>query len=243
MTWDSYTDFVARHPYLMAHVGLVALAMLVLRYVPKRRRRIACWFGAACVPGAVINFAEWDYWCPVRWLGGSLGPEDILFDFLNGLIVGLMVPIPWPAGQTPPSHPRLRRYLPLTSAAMLLFAGLISFGVSVFVASLWVMAVWSAGLLALRPRNIVPAAWVLCAFVPIYWAIVRVQFFLWPHYVHQWDPVHPLGFVWLGVPVGELVWAAVFGVFWPALMLFVLEPPALAPATPAADHSASSSRK
>lgn len=249
MNAASFAAVVAKHPYLFGNVFTLAIVALVLLVVPRRRRRFALWSAAACVPGVLVALAESTYWRPAYILPGKLRIEDVLFNYVAGALVGLLVVLPWPAGGPPPRHPWLRRYLPAAGAGLLLFVVFVQLEIPVFEASLWATGLWGAGLLALRPRWAVRATMAGSAFVVAYWAVVRVELLMWPEFIRQWGAAHSLTFLWLGVPAGELVWAAVFGISWAAFMLFVLEPPAVgvrpagASSGVAADHSASSSRK
>jgi hypothetical protein len=223
MTWTSYTDFVARYPYLVANVATLALVALVWFLVPARRRRVTLWSGVANLPGVVVAAVETDYWHPVGIFSNCL-IENAVFQCLVGALVGLVTVIPWPSDVAPSRRRRMRRYLPAATVGVLLFSALVVLGVPTFEASLWATGLWGAGLLALRPRNLLPATIAMLGFVPVYWACVRIELALWPDFIRQWGATHPLAFLWLGVPAGEMIWAAVFAVAWSAFVLFVLEP-------------------
>ncbi len=55
-----------------------------------------------------------------------------------------------------------------------------------------------------------------------WYAAVRLFFSLWPEFALQWNPGSAWSTPVLGVPLGELAWAIVFGSYWPLFMAYVL---------------------
>jgi hypothetical protein len=78
-------------------------------------------------------------------------------------------------------------------------------------------------LVSIRPRLFPLAAAGVTLFVPVYALIVALQFRIWPNYVLHWNPAAYGGASFLGVPMGEILWAAVFAATWPLMMGFFFD--------------------
>jgi hypothetical protein len=60
-------------------------------------------------------------------------------------------------------------------------------------------------------------------FTLVYCTIVRVYFLIWPDFINQWNNETFWGSPALGLPVGEILGALAFGLFWPLLVGYCLE--------------------
>jgi hypothetical protein len=63
----------------------------------------------------------------------------------------------------------------------------------------------------------------LALFVPFYFLVVRLQFAVFPGYPLQWNRQGPWAAAFLGVPAGELAWAAAFAILWPVMIASAFE--------------------
>jgi hypothetical protein len=60
-------------------------------------------------------------------------------------------------------------------------------------------------------------------FLLVYVGIVKMQFYFWPGYLGQWTLTGVLGGTVFGVPLGEIVFAAVFALLWPLHIAFAFD--------------------
>ena len=78
---------------------------------------------------------------------------------------------------------------------------------------------------ALRPEIVRLAAWGAFALPVVWTALVALTFALEPTFVHESNLEGAWGARLLGVPLGEIAWAAVFGAFWPTFLGHVFRVP------------------
>jgi hypothetical protein len=63
----------------------------------------------------------------------------------------------------------------------------------------------------------------LVTFTPIYLIEEKLQFAAWPNYLSYWNSGGLWGTLVLGIPLGEIAWAAVFGAVCPVVIASVLD--------------------
>jgi hypothetical protein len=220
-------DFISTHPYLIANIPLLFLiAMSVKISWPDNYRRLSLWSGLACLPCSILALLHnGSYWNPIRLGNWPIGIEDLIFTFVTGTMAWLLAA--WPYRRRLSSNIRFSVWV-----RRALFAGLLFGGIS--------LLLWQAGIIGLENTLIAgmltfliflfrkPALWPLAAsgvllFLPIYVFIVKIQFSIWPDYLLQWGLTGPLGSTFLGIPIGEIVYAAVFAAVWPTYIAFVCD--------------------
>ena len=218
----------ANHAYFFANLPLFAAVCAIL--ILGRRRpivRLALHSGLAFLPCSLLAFTDGEYWRPARLGGGPIGVEDLLFTFIAGAVVwlcaawghrgNLTVPAHFPAGRV------TRRLVLWQLPAGALLAALWRAGLDPMSAALLASIPLLTFLLARRPRLWILSGAALGCFVPFYWAFVRIQFAAFPTYPSQWNPQGPWTPAFLGLPAGELAWAAVLAVLWPVLIASVFD--------------------
>jgi len=157
------------------------------------------------------------YWSPKRVGGWILGPEDLLISFAVALmawfIVALLLRGKISFASTTPGF--FRRY---NTAAGLSVGFFLVFHFSGLepMASLILTCGVMAILLQIIRRDLWPLA--LCGFLGfplLYLLVVRLDFWLCPDFILQWNRDSVWGVTFLGFPLGEITWSVVFGAYWP----------------------------
>jgi hypothetical protein len=220
-------EFFKTHPYLIANIPLLFLILALTKAVqPTQYGRLSLLSGLVCIPYSILALLHNEsYWKPVRLGGWPIGIEDLVFTFISGAMVWLLVARPYRRNLAMDHLLSLWgiRYISIT----LLFGGFGLFlgcaGVKSLENTLITCTLALAGLLILR-RTLWPlAVRGVVLFLPIYILIVQVQFSIWPDYLLQWNLNGPLGLTIMGIPVGEFAWAAVFAAVWPVYVAFVFD--------------------
>jgi hypothetical protein len=220
-------DFINTHPYLIANIPLFFLIAMAVKVVkPDNYRRLSLWSGLACLPCSILALLHnKSYWNPTRLGNWPIGIEDLVFSFVTGTMVWLLAG--WPYRHRLTNNIRLSVWVRRT-----LFTGLIFGGIC--------LLLWESGIIGLENTLIAgiltlliillrkPALWPLTAsgvlfFLPIYVFIVKIQFSVWPDYLLQWNLTGPLGATFLGIPIGEMVYAVVFAAVWPTYIAFICD--------------------
>lgn len=218
----------ANHAYFFANLPLFAVVCAIL--ILGRRRpivRLALHSGLAFLPCSLLALTDGEYWRPARLGGGHIGIEDPIFTFIAGAAVwlcaawgrrgNLTVPPRFPAGRVT-GRLVLWQLPPGALLAALWLAGLDHMSATLLASIPLLMF-----LLSRRPELWILSGAGLASFVPVYWAVVRIQFAAFPAYPSQWNPHGPWAPTFLGLPAGELAWAAVFAAVWPVLIASVFE--------------------
>lgn len=197
-------------PYLVGN--LIAFPMLALAWLaagPQRRAMVAS--GALCTPLGALSLVLDEYWLPRRIGRLPLGIEDFLFSFQAGASA-------WFWGSLPFRHrlvaiidwrPMLRRALNVVAAfaagLALLWMGGMSGPTPIFLASL----VISTAAVAWRPRLWRFAATTGMLFTSSYALLLWALFAILPGLAGEWPSGPQWTVPFLGLPVGEYVWALV----------------------------------
>ena len=216
------------HPYFFANLPLFAVVCAFL-ILGRRGQlcRLVLYSALACLPCSLLALKDGDYWRPARLGGGRMGVEDLVFTFTSGAAAWLCAAWLYRGDLTAPPH------LPASRAVKrLLLWGLTS---GVLPAALWRAGLdpMSAALLAAIPLLTVllirrRRLWILAFtgltfFVPAYFSVVKLQFAIFPDYPLQWNQQGPWAAPFLGVPAGELAWAAAFALLWPVVIASAFE--------------------
>lgn len=219
---------IASHPYFFANLPLFAAISAVLILGGRRPLyRLALYSGLACLPLSLLALMHGGYWRPARLGGGPIGVEDLVFTFTSGAAAWLCAAWPYRGNLRAPSQ------LPASRVVKrILLWGALS---EVLLAVLWRAALdpMSATLLASVPLLAILLArrrqlWILAGtglalFVPAYFAVVKLQFAVFPDYPLQWNRQGPWAAAFLGVPAGEFAWAAAFAMLWPVMIASAFE--------------------
>ncbi len=220
-------DFIKNHPYLIANIPWFFLLAIVVSLVrPENYRRLSLWSGLACLPCSILALIHNEsYWNPIRLGNWPIGIEDLVFTFAAGTMGWLLAA--WPFRYRLSINIRLSLWVRRAGFTGMIFGGLC-------------LLLWQAGINGLENTLLAgililpvlllrkPALWSLAGsgillYLPIYALIVKIQLLIWPDYIQQWTLIGPFGIIFLGVPVGELVYALVFAAVWPVYMAFVCD--------------------
>lgn len=216
-------------PYLVASVAYLALVMALARATlspPQARLTLL----AAAVHAPAAAFApllEPSYWTPARVGGGPLGIEDVLITGAVASWAWYLVALRFDGRLGAPVAARDAFLRSLAPGGWVIAGYLALWLIGVDPMTALILTCTAGALVgaALRPEIAPLAAWGAIA-LPIVWtALVALTFALDPAFVHEWNPEGPWGARLLGVPLGEIAWAAVFGAFWPTFLGHVFRVP------------------
>jgi hypothetical protein len=220
-------EFVKAHPYLFANLPILAAVILLPQLAPNRDyRRAAVFSGLACLPCSLAEITSGEYWRPVLLSRIPIGVEDMIFTYSFGAAAWMIAALwclesctvgirtfraaflrllPWAFTTVAAGMVVWLTGMPHLTAILISSSGLLLF-LLIRRASLWRLAV--AGLVF---------------FTPLYMFIVNFQFAVWPNYLSYWNTGGPWGTLVLGIPRGEIAWAAVFGAVWPVVIASALD--------------------
>jgi hypothetical protein len=214
-------EIIYSYPYLFSNVLSLAVLMFVMMMglSPKNQWETLV-VGLANIPfGLLVFLFEGDYWSPRRLGGGVVGVEDILVSFVTGAGVWLIVALTYGNRLNTRFSMMtfLKRYISLSvicsaafyciwmvfgamTALILTYVGILVF-LLVIRSHLW-------------PLMLVGAL----IWGPIYCGIARIDFWIWPDFLSQWQDHTKWGQNIFGLPVGEIVWSISFGAITPLII-------------------------
>lgn len=210
-------ELLGTYTYLawaLAQTVVLGAGMLVCR----EHRLAALRSALLAAPFGLISMG-WvpGYWQPVRlasWL--RTGPEDVLSAFATGGLIwllGFATSPGWTALATWRDGWFLRGNLVLGVG---LGGGLLGLGVGL--SPLAATALGTALVLAVfgrtRPFLLGPAVRAALALAVVHGAILWAILGVWPGFLDQWHPSGLAGLRLAGVPISEVVWAALTGLGW-----------------------------
>jgi hypothetical protein len=216
--------FLTLYPYLVANlVTLFLLLLCVKRTWISGQGKIAFLSGIMCIPFCLVGLLhEGQYWTPLRLGGGPFGIEDVLFCMNAAVMVWLLAT--WPFARRITIDITLRevfmRYVLIlisgTGAFLLLFMS----NEPVMTGTLVIMMTAMLAFIGLECHSWPLAVTGVALFLPLYVIVVGTEFAVWPAYVYSWGSTTIWGNLVAGVPIGEIAWAAAFGLLWPLLIAF-----------------------
>ncbi|HMD71233.1 MAG TPA: hypothetical protein VKF41_07810 [Bryobacteraceae bacterium] len=226
----SVRQALGTYPYLFWNILWLSGLLLAARWhtLPSHRR-LTLRLGLIMVPNGLFSLAypdHWkDYWNPNRVGGWVVGPEDVLFAFNVGATACLAAALLYRGRLIVAERPvsRIGRTLALGIPAQCLFLVLFS----MFRSGIGSMIL--AQLVALVPVAVFRSGlWRFSAaggigFPLIYCGILKSVYWICPDFVSCWRSTPPWGLLLFGIPVGEIVWAVSFGLFWPLFAGFVFD--------------------
>lgn len=211
--------FFQNYPYLWASLlslfVFVTLSVLLLR---KDHRNTVIFSGLVNSTAFVfLIHLEGVYWSPVRLGHRLLGMEDVICSFIVAamawfavaLVLGNRIVYTFRA------EVWMKRFISLAGASVALFLLLCQIGWSGMTAL--VVTCLSVGSTTLWwRRDLWPLALAGTLIFPLlYLLMVKIDFWIWPRFVEQWNAVGPWGRGYWGIPLGEIAWSVVFGLYWP----------------------------
>lgn len=216
------------HIYFFANLPLfTAVSVVVILGSRSQLCRLALYGGLACLPCSLLALTDRGYWRPVRLGGGPIGVEDLVFTFTVGATVWLCAAWPYRRNLRMPSHVQASRVvgrlllwtLPMEALLAALWLAGLDHVSAMLLASIPLLTV----LLFRRRQLWILALTGLAFFVPVYCACVRLQFTIFPDYPLQWNKEGLWAVKFLGLPAGELAWAAAFAIVSPMLIASVFD--------------------
>jgi hypothetical protein len=222
----SVRQALGTYPYLFSDVLWLSGILLAVRALPlAAHRRLIVRLGLLMIPNFLFSLAHPDYWNPVRVGGWVVGLEDAIFAFIVGAMGCL--PAVWLSrhklivAERP--APRIGRLLAVGIPAQCAFLLLLFMGRSSMASAVLAQLLAVASLLLLRPDLWRFSAAGGLGFSLMYCGIVKALFRIWPAFVSCWTSTPPWGLLLFGIPLGEIVWAVGFGLFWPLFAGFVFD--------------------
>jgi hypothetical protein len=224
---NSFMEFIDGHPYLFANLPALVAVLLLPRLTSNRGYwRAAVFSGLACTPFSLAELVARGYWRPVLLGGMGYGVEDLIFCYTAGAAAWLAA-VYW-SRETCVVELRNLRTAILRIMLWGIPAAAVGFGLGLagmdHISSTLIPA--AGCLLFLLSRR--ASLWRLTlagivSFTPLYVLVVKLQFAVWPSYITYWNANGPWGTLALGIPRGELAWAAMLGAVWPVLIASALD--------------------
>lgn len=206
-------------PYLVASVAYLSL-VFVLAAFTVRRGHARLMVLAAAVHLPTILFAptfEPLYWSPERTLGGRIGPEDAVVTAAIAAWGWYLVAVRYGRRLEAVADvaTAFRRSLVPGAAVIGAYFGLLAVGLDAMTSLLATCIGAAVVLVARQPEQRAIAAWGAGSLMVVWFLLVAATYAFFPDFVHDWNLTGPWGRRIAGVPLGEIVWAAVYGAFWP----------------------------
>lgn len=213
-------------PYLVLGLLLLGFGLAWLALFPSRPR-VALAVSLAAAPFGLFEYLYYvpEYWSPVQWRLSWIGLSDLLFTFAAGGVTWLLATAPCGRRLRVRRDARrmARRFVGCTLLGLALASVIAGMGLPMHRASLLAMAIGWLAVVAryrdLRWLGLVGGP----AFAALYLAALRLTFQLAPLFRLQWNGGGLSGWTLAGVPLEEVLWAAVFGAVWPSFMAYVLD--------------------
>ena len=211
---------VIPYAFLISSAVYILITLALGRFtLPREQFRLMNYAGLAnAICGVFSYFLEDNYWMPHRWGGFRLGIEDFLIAYAVGMIPWYLVAFFWKKKlrvnfQWPGV---IKRFLLVGSISFTYLLG-VWMGVNPMTALLVICGAVVVALLCMRPGNWPLALTGMIAFSIIWFFVVALTFWALPDFIFQWNLAGQWGRPLFGVPVGEIVWAVVFGAALPLL--------------------------
>jgi len=225
---SNLVDIIKAYPYLFANVLSILILLTAGRiFLSRQQWRVMILSGllnAPCFP--FLIFLEREYWSPIRLGGWMLGIEDVFCSFwvavLGWFVVALLLHNQIVLNkQLRISWYRYRVVGGISAILFLLWYALKFSGMGSLILACGIVA----ALLLIRNKQAWPLFITGIFLYPVlYVVLLKFFFWIWPDFVKQWNPLSFWGTTtFLGVPRGEIVWAFVFGAYWPLLMTYVFD--------------------
>jgi hypothetical protein len=224
---DGILEFVRANPYLFGNLFVLAsVSLLSLLASNRDYKRAAVFSGLACLPCALAESTSGAYWHPVLLGGKSIGVESFVFTFASGFTVWLTAAW-WRRNRCTAGIGSFKagifQLMPWTLTMTAVYVCLWLAGMNCVTATLVTSAGLLLYLLARRASLWRLALAGLVTFTPLYMLEIKLQFAAWPTYISYWNPGGLWGTLVLGIPRGEIAWAAMFGAAYPVVIASALD--------------------
>ena len=215
------------YPYLFTNIVSFLIFVVGGRLIlPKRHWGVMMICGALnapCFP--FLIFLENEYWNPVRVGGWILGVEDILCSFMVAAMPWFVIAMSFGRRIKLPDKLKIfwPRYRIIAGISVIIFLLCYLAGLKGMTSLLTACGSVAALLLLWKKERWLFALGGIVGFTVIYLVLVRIYFFIWPEFVLQWNMQSFWGGLILGIPLGEIAWAPIFGAYWPLFMMHILD--------------------
>lgn len=206
-------------PYLVASVAYLALAFALAAFTVRHgHARLMALAAAVHLP--TVLFAptfEPGYWSPERTLGGPIGPEDVVVTAAIAAWAWYLVAVRYGRRLEAAAGLGTAFRRSLVPGALVFGAYLAAWAVGIdAMTSLLLTCVGGIVVLAGRhPDQRGMALWGALSLAVVWSLLVAATYAFFPEFQHDWNLHGPWGRRIGGVPLGEVVWAAIYGAFWP----------------------------
>ena len=221
-------EILKTYPYFFANLPLLFLfVILPMSLRSGKEVRIAFYGGIGCIPCSMAApLYNQDYWQPVRLGHLPYGIEDLIFTYIAGTAIWMGVSW-WHRDElvigTASIPKAISRLLPAGVYSGVCLAVFHHAGMDPTTA----VAIVGLALIALflwRRRQLWRLSVAGSIIFPIFYiSVVNLQFLLWPNYLRSWNSAGPWAGLFLGIPLGEVLWSVTFGALWPALVATALD--------------------
>lgn len=217
-------EIIKTHPYFFANLPILFIILvIIIRYRHQDYHRVSLLSGLVCLPGSVLGLLHnGTYWNPVRLGGMNLGIEDFMFTFIIGVLTWLCAAFPYRKKITFSFN--FNTWIFRFSVIILLFFMISGILWTINMKSLEnsLISLFLAFFLLpfIFQKNMKLAISGLLSFIPVYLTIVKVQYFIWPGYIHQWNSTGFLGGEFAGLPSGEIWTAFVLSISCPIFIAY-----------------------
>ncbi len=213
------------YPYLVSNlISVTLLIFLGRKLLTPRQHWLVFLSGVTNLPCfAFVVLLKDNYWAPVRLGGMALGIEDLLCTYAVAAGAWFIVSYPYrriSAGVSGFSQ-ILKRGSTVGGGSLLFFLTMYFCKADSMFAFLLVCLVVGIVLYIRQPhlrRLGMDGLWKYPLF---YLPLVKLIFLIWPDFVNQWKISTPLGRLYWGIPLGEIIWSVLFGLYWPMFMGYV----------------------
>lgn len=220
------------YPYLGAcFVGVPIWAFAIIAAGDRRRSALAA--GLVLVPlSPLAIFHEDVFWAPKRLFDASFGAEDALYLFLTGsFVIAVATRHPsYPVLSMGKFHRAIVRMAMIGIAAAALWWAISATLADPFTAAILAGLV-TVGILAYhRQTALFPSLFAGLWYCLYHAANVSVALAMWPEFQLAWLPQSPWSEPVLTVPLGEIVFAAIFGTGHALVLAIAFDPQNTPPA-------------
>ena len=219
-------DFLTRNAYFAANLFYLIPIIVGLFVLSSHQRKIVLFSGLASTPVfPLIVFLEENYWTPQRMGGSILGIEDALCSFSVAALAWLVAILPFHHRITMKTGLKtaLCRYLVLGSIIVTAFFSLTAAGLLPMSALILSNLIGWMVLIIVRKDLWMVSLFGMLAFAVVHTVVMKLGLSIWSDYLAQWNTENFWGRPICGVPLGEALWAFVYGGGWPLFVSYFLE--------------------
>lgn len=208
-------------PYLFFSLAFLFLFTVGFFLTPMKFRPSVLLSALLSAPTSLATFVFVPYyWNPKRIVPFELGPEDIFFSFSTGGIVWLIVILYLTRNYNIiiTQKIKLMRYGIFVIIGCLIYMVCLLSKMRIMLSTVITVCILGTPILMKRWNY-----WKLCligasGFIIVYVAFLKGFLTVYPEFIEHWSLEYLYGITLIGLPVEEIMWAAVTGAVWPLIM-------------------------